>query len=67
MEVRWGTTVVGTLDHDTTGRSGTNVGWRKISFKVVGSGADKLSFASLTPGSAGPAIDDVRLVAAQTP
>jgi len=67
MEVRWGTTVVGTLDHDTTGRSATTVGWRKISFKVVGSGADKLSFVSLTPGSAGPTIDDVRLVAEQTP
>lgn len=67
MEVRWGTTVVGTLDHDTTGRSATTVGWRKISFKVVGSGADKLSLVSLTPGSAGPTIDDVRLVAEQTP
>ena len=62
MEVRWGSTVIATLEFDTAGFTASNVGWRQYTFNVVGSGSDTISFRSLTEGNAGPAIDDVSLV-----
>jgi hypothetical protein len=61
MEVLWGTNVLGVLEHDVTDKSPADVGWRDYSFQVVGTGLDRLTFRSLTPGSAGPAIDQVSL------
>ena len=62
VEVRWAGTLLGTIEHDTTGRSARDVGWREHRFTVKGSGSDRLAFTSVTPGSAGPGIDDVRVV-----
>jgi hypothetical protein len=39
----------------------TDVGWREFSFTVFGTGNDRVIFRSLTPGWAGPAIDNVSL------
>jgi hypothetical protein len=55
------------IDHDTTGRSARDVGWREYRFVVRGTGSDRHSFVSVTPGSAGPGIDDVRLVLTAEP
>jgi len=67
MEVRWNATVLGTFLPDATGRTASNVGWQDYAFAVVGTGGDRLTFTSLTPGSAGPAIDNVRLSAVPEP
>ncbi len=67
MEVLWGTNVLGLLEHDVTDRSPSNVGWREISFLVLGTGFDRVTFRSLTPGSAGPAIDQVSLTVNSEP
>jgi hypothetical protein len=67
MEVLWGTNVLGVLEHDVTDRSPSDVGWREFSFHVVGTGLDRLTFRSLTDGSAGPAIDQVSLTLSQEP
>ena len=67
MEVRWGTNTLVVLEHDVTGRSRTSVGWREFTFSVPGTGLDRLSFLSLTPGSAGPALDNVSLTLASEP
>jgi choice-of-anchor C domain-containing protein len=66
VEVKWGTNVIATLSHDITGYTAENVGWRQFTFVVTGSGSDRLSFASLTDGNAGPAIDDVSVTAEDT-
>lgn len=67
MRVSWNGTSVGTASQSSVGHTGTNVGWRDYSMSVVGTGTDVLSFASLTPGSAGPALDNIRLVAVPEP
>lgn len=67
MEARWGTTLLGTFMHDVTGRTGSNVGWHDFAFGVVGTGADRLTFTSLTGGSAGPAIDSVSVAEVPEP
>jgi choice-of-anchor C domain-containing protein len=64
MEVRWGSNLLATLEHDVTGHSQTQVGWREFSFIVTATGQDRVSFLSLTPGCAGAAIDDVSLTPA---
>jgi choice-of-anchor C domain-containing protein len=63
MGVRWNGMLKGQFSQNSTGHTATNVGWQDYSLSVVGTGADTLSFASLTPGSAGPALDNIRLVA----
>lgn len=67
MWVRWNGMLLGQFSQNSTGHTATNVGWQDYSLSVVGTGADTLSFASLTPGSAGPALDNVRLVAVPEP
>jgi len=67
MEVRWDGIVLGALAHNSTGHTATDVGWHDYTLSVVGTGANTLSFASLTPGSAGPALDNVRIVAVPEP
>ncbi len=61
MQAHWNTSLLGTFSQDSTGRTATDVGWILHIYTVVGTGTDTLSFASLTDGSAGPALDDVRL------
>jgi hypothetical protein len=51
----------------STGQTATDVVWHEYDFIVVGSGADTLSFISLTTGSAGPSLDSVRMVAIPEP
>jgi choice-of-anchor C domain-containing protein len=67
MELRWGTNVLATLEHDVTLHSAENVGWRRFSYLILGTGRDRLLFRSLTAGNAGPAIDQVSIVPADTP
>lgn len=67
MEVRWNAAALGTFLHDATGHTASNVGWRDYALNVVGTGADRLAFTSLTAGSAGPAIDNVRLLVVPEP
>jgi hypothetical protein len=67
MEARWNATVLGVLLHDSTGRTASNVGWQEYAFTVIGTRRDRLTFTSLTAGSAGPAIDNVRLSAVPEP
>src|SRR5688572_9036953 len=55
MEVRWNATVLESFSPDATGRTASNVGWQDYGFYVVGTGGDRLTLTSLTPGSAGPA------------
>ncbi|WP_197530308.1 DUF642 domain-containing protein [Bythopirellula polymerisocia] len=61
MEARWNGTVLGTFVQDTTGHTASNVGWLDYAFGVFGTGVDRITFTSLTVGSAGPAIDNIRL------
>lgn len=61
MEAHWNTSLLGTFSQDSTGHTATVVGWIVHIYTVIGTGTDRLSFASLTDGSAGPALDDVRL------
>lgn len=64
MEVRWNSILLATPAQDVRGHSPTDLGWREFSFIVTGGGTDRLSFKSLTPGCAGPAVDDVSLTVA---
>lgn len=64
MEVRWGSNLLATVEHDVTVHSPTQVGWREFSFIVTATGQDRVSFLSLTPGCAGAAIDEVSLTPA---
>lgn len=53
---------------DITGRSGTSMGWTVQSMDFTAAGpATTLTFTSLTDGLAGPALDGVSLVEADTP
>lgn len=67
MEVTWGSSVVATVSQDVTGRTTTEMGWRRFSFVVTGTGRDRLAFRSLTAGLAGPALDEVSVVPNDTP
>lgn len=71
MEVRWGTTVVGTLSHNTTGRDFTNMGWTTHEFIVTAnSSVTPLRFKDVTDNEpfafCGATLDDV-FVTALTP
>ena len=59
LEVYWGLFKVDTLLFDVTGKSTGNMGWGYHNYTVIGTGTDRLRFVSLTPGDAGPALDDV--------
>jgi hypothetical protein len=61
MEVSWSANPLAVLEHDVTGYSSTNIGWREFSFVVPGSGLDRLTFRSLATGNAGPTVDAVSL------
>ena len=67
MEVRWDGIVLGALSQNSTGHTATDVGWHDYTFNAVGTGADRLAFVSLTPGSAGPALDEIWIVAIPEP
>jgi hypothetical protein len=67
LEARWDAQVLGRYSHDATGRTASNVGWHDITALVTGTGSDRLTFLSITPGSAGPAIDNVFLIPVPEP
>ncbi len=62
MEVLWGETTLGIFQHDIAPFNSVNVGWRQFTLSVTGSGTDRLTFRSVSSGTAGPAIDDVSVV-----
>lgn len=53
---------VGTLDFDTTNRSGTNMGWVHKSVVFTATNGLELRFLSTTPGAYGPVITNVSVV-----
>ncbi|MCC6831102.1 MAG: choice-of-anchor C family protein [Thermoleophilia bacterium] len=60
LGVSWAGTVLRTLRFDTTGRGTADMGWTVVTLEATaGSASTALEFQSLTPGSHGPAIDDV--------
>ena len=67
LDVFWGTSLVGSLLFDPTGRSNANMGWESHAFSVTGTGSDILSFVSTTTGNFGPAIDSVSVLAVPEP
>jgi choice-of-anchor C domain-containing protein len=67
VDVLWNGAVLGTFTPDATGRTATNVGWQQHAFAVIGVGRNRVTFTSLTGGSAGPAIDNVSLTAVPEP
>lgn len=61
MEVKWNNQSLGKLEFDSRGNSAKRVDWKNVSCAVMGTGLDKLTFQSLSTGSAGTAIDKVSL------
>jgi choice-of-anchor C domain-containing protein len=61
MQVYWGTVLVADLTFDTTGHSGSHMGWKVHKYSVQATGSTtRLSFVSLTQNSAcGPTLDAV--------
>jgi choice-of-anchor C domain-containing protein len=62
MEVLWGNSSLGIFTQDIAPFNSVNVGWRQFTLTVTGSGKDRLTFRSLSSGTAGPALDDVSVV-----
>lgn len=60
MNVVWNSGIAGQFTHDTTGRSGADMGWTVYTVIVTGTGNDRLMFRG-TSGSqaAGAALDGV--------
>lgn len=65
VKVSWGPHALGTFSFDTTGKTAQNMGWIKQSVTIPAalttSGSIDLRFQSLTEGSIGPVIDDVKV------
>ncbi len=60
MEVWWGTTLLDTLEFDTTGHSNWSMGWGYHQYRITATtAATRLVFKSLTPSCYGPVIDKV--------
>jgi hypothetical protein len=63
FNVYWADTLIASLEFDTTGREClSNMGWQYYDARVTASGtSSELKFESTTPGTCGPALDDVRV------
>lgn len=62
MTVDFGAQALGSFPFNATGNSTASMGWRYQSRSVVASAATtRLRFRSTTPGSCGPALDDIGL------
>ena len=66
MDVEWNGSTVGSPTFEYTGQGPTDMGWTKVTYQVVGTGSDTLTFQSTTDDDFGPAIDNVSLVASGT-
>ncbi|HEY3267723.1 MAG TPA: DUF642 domain-containing protein [Armatimonadota bacterium] len=61
MNVRWNAASALSATFNAKGKTPRNPGWVYKAVRVVGTGRDRLTFESRTPGDWGPAIDDVAL------
>ncbi len=69
VEVVWNGTSLGQTSFDTTGRSATSMGWQRMVFPRLRAGGTgtELRLIAANSGTAGPAIDDIRVVPAAAP
>ena len=69
MSVLWNGAQAGAFSHNTSGRSGFNMGWTVYTVTVVGTGgSDRLMFRGTSgAAAAGPALDAVTMVPVPAP
>jgi choice-of-anchor C domain-containing protein len=62
IEIWWGETLLDSTIYDTTGNSNENMNWNSRTYMVTATATTtRLAFKSLTSGSYGPVVDNVRV------